>query len=348
MLHCPRCSSGLLVHHLLPHQCATSALLPPDFPPPKCPTPPAPRHHYQNVGPPVPPRVPPHPSHRAAPSPTSSPPKSPSPALKLMQQEAALKVEMAALQMAIAEKQLEQSRLQQQLLNHSALATPAPAPAAPWFSNTPAPTPAPVLALPRPAAELEAVLERTQAQLEQSGWYYGALTWQESAHLLQDTPQGTFLVRDSFSKDPVYRYSLSVQRRTREEWVGGRLLRAEGPTSVRIQFVNGEFRLDADDKIRQLMPLFPSVGHLVSHYLRLSSRKGRREVLIEQAEEAERGAVSGLLLCAPLLREPPALSHLARLAIHHALDGKAGKKERQQLQIPSKLQDYLNSYPLDI
>jgi len=340
MLHCPHCSSGLLVHDL--HQCATSALLPPDFPPPKCPPPPAPRHHYQNVVPPVPPRVPPHPTHRAAASPTSSPPKSPSPTLKLMQQEAALKVEMAALQMAIAEKQLEQSRLQQELLNHSPLATPAPALAVPWFS------PAPALALPRPTVELEAALERTQAQLEQSGWYYGALTWQESAHLLQDTPQGTFLVRDSCSKDPAYRYSLSVQRRTREEWVAGRLLRAEGPTSVRIQFVNGEFRLDADDKIRHLMPVFPSVGHLVSHYLRLSSRKGRREVLIEEAQEAERGAVSGLLLCAPLLREPPALGHLARLAIHHAMDGKAGEKERQQLQLPSKLQEYINSYPLDI
>merc|ERR1712211_121114 len=99
----------------------------------------------------------------------------------------------------------------------------------------------------------------------------------ESAHLLQDSPRGTFLVRDSFSKEGSYKYSLSVQRRS------------EGPTSVRIQFVNGEFRLDADDKIRNLMPRFPSVGELVRHYVRLSSRKNRREVLIEQQRGRDQG-----------------------------------------------------------
>merc|ERR1712013_161489 len=113
----------------------------------------------------------------------------------------------------------------------------------------------------------------------------------------QDSPQGTFLVRDSFSKEGSYKYSLSVQRRS------------EGPTSVRIQFVNGEFRLDADDKIRSLMPRFPSVGELVRHYVRLSSRKNRREVLIEQEEAETKGVVSGLLLTKPLLKSPPRLAH---------------------------------------
>jgi len=250
-----------------------------------------------------------------------------------MQKDAALQVELATLHMAIAKKQLEQSRLQHELLNlPSVQSGSAPGFFQPWFSAPPS------LPLPRPAAELDAILARTQKQLEESGWYYGQLTWQESAHLLQDSPQGTFLLRDSFSKEGCYKYSLSVQRRS------------EGPTSVRIQFVNGEFRLDADDKIREMMPRFPSVGELVRHYVRLSSRKNRREVLIEQEEAEARGVVSGLLLTGPLLKCPPSLGHAARLAIHRAMEGCQVDSDKaiQQLCLPSKLTTFLDSYSLGI
>jgi len=250
-----------------------------------------------------------------------------------MRKDAALQMELANLHMAIAEKQMEQSRLQEELLSmpESKLTTGASL-LKPWFSTPPS------LPLPRPAAELEAILASSQRQLEESGWYYGQLTWQESAHLLQDSPQGTFLVRDSFSKEGSYKYSLSVQRRS------------EGPTSVRIQFVNGEFRLDADDKIRNLMPRFPSVGELVRHYVRLSSRKNRREVLIEQEEAETKGVVSGLLLTKPLLKSPPRLAHAARLAIHQAMEGCSVERDKaiQQLGLPSKLNTFLDSYSLGI
>jgi len=250
----------------------------------------------------------------------------------LMRKDAALQVELATLHMAIAKKQLEQSRLQEELLNLPSVQQSGTL-FQPWFSAPPS------LPLPRPAAELEAILAQSQKQLEESGWYYGQLTWQESAHLLQDSPQGTFLVRDSFSKEGCYKYSLSVQRRS------------EGPTSVRIQFVNGEFRLDADDKIRERMPRFSSVGHLVRHYVRLSSRKNRREVLIEQEEvEEARGVVSGLLLTGPLLKCPPSLGHAARLAIHRAMEGSQVDSDKaiQQLCLPSKLNAFLDSYSLGI
>ena len=333
MLHCPRCSSTLMVQDLMPHHCNEHC------PPPKCSPPPNPRPLYQNVCPPVPPRRVP-PLH-----PTSDPIVSP--ALQLMQKDAALQVELAALQFAIAEKQLEQKRLQQELLRQP-LASPSPSPSwqpsGPWFS------PQPCLPLPRPQADLEVVLAATQAQLEQCGWYYGALSWQESAHLLQDTPEGTFLVRDSQAKEGCYRYSLSVQRRREDLVVNGRVLKPEGPTSVRIQFVNGEFRLDADGKIRDLMPVFPSVIELVSYYVALSRSKGRREVLIEQEEQEASGLVSGLLLRAPLLKEAPRLGHLARLAIHKAMEGgvEEREKERRRLQLPQKLYEFLDSYPQGI
>ena len=50
-------------------------------------------------------------------------------------------------------------------------------------------------------------------------------------------------------------YSLSVQRGP-----------DEGPTSVRIHFSQGKFRLDAEDKIQHLMPAFKSVVDLVEYY----------------------------------------------------------------------------------
>jgi len=347
MLHCPRCSSQLVVHQLQqPHDCPMGKVVPiqtqhcptsmevahsylSTSPPPKCPPPPTPRHIYQNVLPPVPPRVPVHPP----PSPLSTPAPS---HILLMRKDAALQMDIATLHMAIAEKQLEQSRLQQELLNLPSVPqsklTTGPGFLQPWFSTPP------TLPLPRPATELGEILATTQKQLEESGWYYGQLTWQESAHLLQDSPQGTFLLRDSSSKEGCYKYSLSVQRRS------------EGPTSVRIQFVNGEFRLDADEKIRDLMPRFDSVGELVRHYVRLSSRKNRREVLIEQEEAEEHGVVSGLLLTRPLLKQPPRLAHAARLAIHRAMEGCPVDDDKaiQQLQLPSKLNAFLSSYSLGI
>ena len=343
MLQCRRCSSALTaedLQDLLPHHCDTA-----HYPPPKHPPPPlVSRPHYQNVAPPIPPRVPP--PHPTDPLPA---PVAPSPSLRLMQHDAALQVEVAALRLALAEKQLEQSRLQQTFLSRvqgdfSSLNTPLPAPgflsAGPWLYSPPSP----------PQEELDSTLAKNRAELDQCSWYYGALTWQESAHLLQDAEQGTFLVRDSCSKDPSCRFSLSVQRRREDVWSeSGRLLRAEGPTSVRIQFVNGEFRLDADGKIQDRMPRFPSVARLVGHYVQLSRRKGRREVLIEQEEQEARGAVSGLLLKGPLLKEAPKLGHLARLAINKSIGGQeAGGKERQGLHLPAKLLAYLDSYPLGI
>merc|ERR1719346_606259 len=127
------------------------------YPPPKCPPPSSPpRHIYQNVLPPVPPRVPLHPPPSTAPSPTTPP------HILLMRKDAALQVELLSL---------PESKL-----------TTGASFLKPWFSTPPS------LPLPRPAAELEAILASSQRQLEESGWYYGQLTWQESAHLLQDSP----------------------------------------------------------------------------------------------------------------------------------------------------------------
>ncbi|RZF37200.1 hypothetical protein LSTR_LSTR016820, partial [Laodelphax striatellus] len=94
--------------------------------------------------------------------------------------------------------------------------------------------------------------------LRTSGWYYEGLSWQESSNLLLPTTPGTFLVRDS--SDPRYLFSLSVQT-------------DRGPTSVRLHYADGHFRLDAEAKIIPLMPLFNCVVKLVQHYAQLTADK---------------------------------------------------------------------------
>merc|ERR1719320_1222112 len=59
-------------------------------------------------------------------------------------------------------------------------------------------TPPPEVPLPR--ANFAEVLRNSQSELEHCCWYHGSLSWQESAMLLQNSEEGTFLVRDS--QDP--------------------------------------------------------------------------------------------------------------------------------------------------
>jgi len=171
--------------------------------------------------------------------------------------------------------------------------------------------------------ETEEVLKRSQLELQQSCWYYGTINWQESSILLQNTRDGTFLVRDS--QDPKYLYSLSLQRSK------------EGPTSVRISFCEGKFSLDADPAIRGLMPKFESIGSLISHY----------------SQERSLSRAANVVVRRPLYRQPPSLAHSARLSINRTLSQPSTSHCRRsdqlrELQLPPKLVEYLGSYTLSI
>ena len=50
--------------------------------------------------------------------------------------------------------------------------------------------------------QIHEILRLNKLKLEESGWYYGQMTWVQSTALLKNTPEGTFLVRDS--SDPRY------------------------------------------------------------------------------------------------------------------------------------------------
>ncbi|KAK7020633.1 SOCS box protein [Halocaridina rubra] len=137
------------------------------------------------------------------------------------------------------------------------------------------------------------VLLATRNALEESGWYYGALSWQQAALMLQATEVGTFLIRDSAS--PQCLYSLSVQT-------------TNGPTSVRIHYAFGKFRLDCTGHSQKLMPEFRGVVELVEHYIHSTSS----QVWVDH----EGKTFSPINIKKPFRRSAPSLQHLCRLAIN--------------------------------
>ena len=178
---------------------------------------------------------------------------------------------------------------------------------------------------PTTLVDIEAVLRRSKMELEQSGWYYGHLSWQQSSELLHATSEGTFLVRDS--QDPRFLYSLSLQRAK------------DGPTSVRISFSRGKFSLDADDRIKSMMPEFDSVGALVCHYATAPEP--------EPGDARQQKTInSRLCIKKPLYKQPPSLAHSARLSINRNFKNsqKFSTQNSEQVQIPRKLLDYLEKY----
>ena len=129
--------------------------------------------------------------------------------------------------------------------------------------------------------------------------------------------------------------------------------------SVRIHYSAGKFRLDAEEKIRELMPHFSSVGELVQHYV-TSSRKPppSREVFVDVLDASK--VHSPIVLRWPLYKRPPSLKHLSRLVINTRLrqaemgpgtPGTPASDRRLRLgrlELPVKLIDYLDSYQLTV
>lgn len=188
-----------------------------------------------------------------------------------------------------------------------------------------------------PESDVQRLADTVRA-LRLSGWFYEGITYQESQELLQKTPIGTFLVRES--SDPRFFYSLSVQTE-------------RGPTSVRIHYVSGYFRLDAQPHLKSTMPLFSSVIELIQYYVAQS----RASMNSAQVWVDPKGKLySPIVLDRPLRKDkkPPSLKHLTRLAIHKSVQ--ATSKTRvglfspafTQLELPSSLTTYLAEYPYSL
>ncbi|XP_026317538.1 suppressor of cytokine signaling 2-like isoform X2 [Hyposmocoma kahamanoa] len=178
-------------------------------------------------------------------------------------------------------------------------------------------------------------LSETLQVLRLSGWYYGNLELQAAQTLLKDASVGAFIIRDS--GDRKFIFSLSVQTE-------------RGPTSVRLHFEDGYFRLDCDSVLARYMPRFKCVIELIQHYTRLGQRGAAGTMWVDQ----EGCPHSPVLLTTPLRKSPPSLLHSARLAVHKALDSNpltpkilCAPKYRR-LPLPSALLDYLGEYPYSI
>jgi len=197
-----------------------------------------------------------------------------------------------------------------------------------------------------------AVLTENMRKLEETCWFYGAMTFQESVDMLAASPAGTFIVRDS--SDPRYLFAMSVQRGC-GQYDGAS---DGGPTSVRIHYARGRFRLDADESIRDVMPSFPSVVELMEHYLAASAGREEEEAALRQKGKHvwvdNVGKMSSpIRLKQPRYHRPPSLAHSARMAVSAAVKASCGATSdpapvlaaADGLGLPSKLAAFLRQYP---
>ena len=149
-----------------------------------------------------------------------------------------------------------------------------------------------------------------------------------------------------------------------------------GPTSIRIHFVNGKFQLDAEDRIRSIMPEFSNVVDLVQHYVMKSvcdlHPLPEKSALIDTNEVFQNTASQTLwvdssgkfyqtiFLSYPLYKKDQTLtlSHICRLSINKSITSRVPKDSSgngienigyvssiKSLNLPVRMKDYLEEYP---
>ncbi|XP_068128865.1 suppressor of cytokine signaling 2 isoform X2 [Hyperolius riggenbachi] len=149
-----------------------------------------------------------------------------------------------------------------------------------------------------------------------SGWYWGHMTVNEAKEKLQDTAEGTFLVRDSSHMD----YLLTISVKT-----------SAGPTNLRIEYREGKFRLDSVVCVRSRLKQFESVVHLIEYYVLLSkNKKIETETLPNRTVH--------LWLVKPLYTSTPSLQHLCRMTVNKCT------KSIDELPLPMRLKEYITEY----
>lgn len=165
--------------------------------------------------------------------------------------------------------------------------------------------------------------------LVRSGWYYGKMSMVQAQELLANKPLGTFLLRDS--SDPRYLYSITVQT-------------DKGPTSIRLHFEAGFFKLDAQPHLLSLMPKFTSVNDLIEYYC----AKKDTHIWVDPKGNLH----GGVSLRIPLRKgsqNPPSLKNIARLAIHATLQNSTAANTdptpHKRLDLPEALLTFLDDYP---
>lgn len=152
------------------------------------------------------------------------------------------------------------------------------------------------------------------------GWYWGSMTVNEAKEKLKETPEGTFLIRDSSHSD----YLLTISVKT-----------SAGPTNLRIEYQEGKFRLDSIICVKSKLKQFDSVVHLIDYYVQMCKDK-------RTGPEAPRNGTVHLYLTKPLYTSAPSLQHFCRLTINKCTGAIWG------LPLPTRLKDYLEDYKFQV
>ncbi|XP_066299137.1 cytokine-inducible SH2-containing protein-like [Branchiostoma lanceolatum] len=161
---------------------------------------------------------------------------------------------------------------------------------------------------------------KTVQALHASCWYWGALSGKQAKTALRSQDVGTFLIRDS--ENCAFLFSLSVKT-------------TRGTTSVRVQYVDGHFKLDSD--VDSDTPEFTCVLRLIDYYRRDSLRGGGKHYWLEPTGRRE----VVVKLIKPLRHSVPSLQHSCRTLINlHTSENDIG-----QLPLPPALKRYLRDYP---
>lgn len=152
------------------------------------------------------------------------------------------------------------------------------------------------------------------------------MTANEAKEILQDAPEGTFLLRDSSQRD--YLFTISA-------------MTSAGPTNLRIEYKHGKFKLDSVVLVKPKLKQFDSVVHLVEHYVQLSRTSSEKGASNSRHSAPPNGTVQ-LLLTKPVYTSTPSLQHLCRIAINKTT------RQVQDLPLPNRLKDYLTDYAYNV
>ncbi|XP_033823082.1 cytokine-inducible SH2-containing protein-like [Periophthalmus magnuspinnatus] len=179
-----------------------------------------------------------------------------------------------------------------------------------------------------PAKDLQTIASNF-CYLENSGWYWGAVTAAQAHAALQEASEGAFLIRDS--AHPMYMLTLSVRT-------------VRGPTSIRIQYKGSRFLLDSSSPARPSLSTFPNIPSLVQHYM--GPEKHDEEKKEEDNTNSKSIQDSSIVLkLKRAVYKPqglPSLQHLTRLVINRHTDCP------ESLPLPGPLLRYVQDYPFKV
>lgn len=165
----------------------------------------------------------------------------------------------------------------------------------------------------------------TLHKLQESGFYWGAITGKEANAMLEAEATGTFLIRDS--SDNRHLFALSVKTES-------------GTKNLRIQCDSSSFYLQTDPKNIQSIPHFDCVLKLVHYYMSQSkgnTHSGTTYYIYSGGEKIP------LELIKPLSCSLSTLQHLCRKTLNGHLDNSSRKE-----QLPHPLKEFLQEYDAPI